>query len=377
MDLKKINSPSYVIEEKLLENNLKLIKKIIDKAEVDIILAFKGFAMWKMFPLMKEYINSATSSSLNEARLAFEEMGSYAHTYSPAYKEDEFDEIMNYSSHITFNSLSQYSLFHKKIINNDRKISIGLRVNHEFSEVETDLYNPCALGSRLGITSDQLQELPEDVEGLHFHSLCESSSYDLEKTLVHFEAKFGKFISKLKWVNFGGGHLITRKDYDVDHLIKVLKAFKSRYPNVKVILEPGSAFAWETGVLVSSVVDIVHNHGVYTAIMDVSFAAHMPDCLEMPYFPRIRDAKHAESSGIGYRIGGNSCLAGDYMGIWEFEAPLKVGDKLIFEDMIHYTMVKTSMFNGLSHPSIGVIRKDGSYECFREFDYMDYKNRLS
>jgi carboxynorspermidine decarboxylase len=378
IDFKKIPSPCYVVEESLLRRNLALIKDVKDRAGIDIILAFKGFAMWGVFPILREYISGAAASSSAEARLSLEEMKAEAHTYSPAYTEKEFSEIIRCSSHITFNSLSQFERFYPLIRQSGKKVSVGLRVNPEYSEVKTALYNPCAPGTRLGINADKLGDsLPEGVEGLHFHALCESSSYDLENTLKSFETRFGKYLPHIKWLNMGGGHLMTRKGYDTNHLVELLKGFRNRYPNISVILEPGSAFAWETGVLVSSVTDIVEDKGVKTAILDVSFTAHMPDCLEMPYKPRITGSVAEENASHTYRMGGNSCLSGDFMGDWSFEKELKTGDNIVFEDMIHYTMVKTTTFNGVTHPSIVIWKEEKGFELIREFGYEDYKNRLS
>ena len=378
IDFNKIPSPCFVLDERLLERNLKLIASVKQQAGIDIILAFKGFAMWSAFPMVRKYVNSTTSSSLNEARLAFDEFGTLTHTYSPAYVKEEFDEIMKYSSHITFNSLTQLNQFQPSIQNFERKISIGIRVNPEFSEVETELYNPCAPGSRLGIIADDLpEELPAEVEGLHFHTLCESRSFDLEKTLKAFEEKFARFLPKIKWVNMGGGHLMTHKEYNTEHLIQILKEFKQRN-KVEVILEPGSAFAWETGYLVSDVVDVVANKGINTAILNVSFAAHMPDCLEMPYKPRIMSSYFEPETGKPtYRMGGNSCLSGDYIGFWSFDKELKIGDKIIFEDMTHYTMVKTTFFNGVGHPSIGSWNEKDGFKLIRKFSYKDFRDKLS
>ena len=378
IDLNKIPSPCYVLDEGLLRKNLELIRSVKDAAGVDIILAFKGFAMWSAFPIVREYISGATASGAYEARLAVEEMKSLAHTYSPAYTEDDFDEVLECSSHITFNSLSQLERFLPAVKDYSRKISVGLRVNPEFSEVDTDLYNPCSPGTRLGILSSQLgEELPDGVEGLHFHTLCESNSVDLEKTLAAFEERFARFLPKVKWVNMGGGHLMTRKGYDTQHLINLLKAFREKW-DVQVILEPGSAFAWETGVLKSTVVDVVENKGIRTAVLNVSFTAHMPDCLEMPYKPRIQGAHFDPVDGKPtYRMGGNSCLAGDFVGYWSFDDELQPGDSIVFEDMIHYTMVKTTMFNGVAHPSIGIWNDETGFRLMREFSYSDYKQRLS
>ena len=377
-----MKEPVYIIEETLLRRNLQLISNVAKEADVEIILAFKAFALWKTFPIFREYINSTTASSLSEARLALEEFGAKAHTYSPAYTDEEIDDIVRCSSHLTFNSLSQYERFNDRV---EGKASIGLRVNPEYSEVGTMLYNPCAPGTRFGITADKLPEtLPANIEGFHCHCHCESGADVLERTLVHIEEKFSKWFPQLKWLNLGGGHLMTRKDYDVSHLINILKGLHGRYPWLKIILEPGSAFAWQTGPLVSHVVDVVENKGIRTAILDVSFTCHMPDCLEMPYMPEVRGAEIVEESSslqsqtseYVYRLGGNSCLSGDFMSSWRFDHELKVGEEVIFEDMIHYTTVKTCMFNGISHPALAMLHKDGKLEILRRFGYEDYRNRM-
>ena len=377
-----MKEPVYIIEETLLRRSLQLIADVAKEADVEIILAFKAFALWKTFPIFREYINSTTASSLSEARLALEEFGAKAHTYSPAYTDEEIDDIVRCSSHLTFNSLSQYERFHDRV---EGKASIGLRVNPEYSEVGTMLYNPCAPGTRFGITADKLPEtLPANIEGFHCHCHCESGADVLERTLVHIEEKFSKWFPQLKWLNLGGGHLMTRKDYDVSHLINILKGLHGRYPWLKIILEPGSAFAWQTGPLVSHVVDIVEDKGIRTAILDVSFTCHMPDCLEMPYMPEVRGAEIVEESSslqsqtseYVYRLGGNSCLSGDFMSSWRFDHELKVGEEVIFEDMIHYTTVKTCMFNGISHPALAMLHKDGKLEILRHFGYEDYRNRM-
>ncbi|MCC8142730.1 MAG: carboxynorspermidine decarboxylase [Tannerellaceae bacterium] len=377
IDINKIPSPCYVMEEELLRRNLALIKSVKEQAGVNIILAFKAFAMWKAFPIIREYIPYSTASSIYEAQLVYEEMGSLAHTYSPAYTEESFPTILQYSSHVTFNSLSQFERFYPQVVAEGNKVSCGLRINPEYSEVGTDLYNPCAPGSRMGIISDLLGDtLPDGVEGFHFHTLCESTSYNLERTLQEVEKRFGRFLPQLKWLNMGGGHLMTRKDYDIPHLVSLLKSFQVKYPNLEIIMEPGSAFAWQTGFLLTTVVDIVENHGIQTAIIDASFTCHMPDCLEMPYKPVIRHATEAVAGKPTYRIGGNSCLSGDFMGDWSFDKPLQVGDKLIFEDMIHYTIVKTNMFNGIPHPSLALWSREDELVIYRRFGYEDYKNRM-
>ena len=378
-------TPYYRIEERLLRNNLALIRRTADEAGVEFILAFKAFALWKTFFIFRDYIAHTTASSPNEARLAFEEFGSKAHTYSPAYEDKDFDTIMRCSSHITFNSLQQFEHFYPRIVENKKLISCGLRINPQYSEIETTLYNPCAPGSRFGILAEQLPDkLPEGVEGFHCHNQCESSAAALVHTLEHIEARFGKWLPAIKWLNLGGGHLLTRKDYDVRLLIDTLKSFKARYPQLHLILEPGSAFAWQTGDLFASVVDIVENDGIKTAILNVSFTCHMPDCLEMPYWPAIRGAETLEppqAAGrerepLVYRLGGNSCLSGDFMGYWRFEQPLQIGDTIRFSDMIHYTTVKTNMFNGIPHPSLVLLRENGEEELLRRFGYEDYRDRM-
>jgi carboxynorspermidine decarboxylase len=378
IDFNKVPSPCYVMEEDLLRKNLSTIKSVGERAGVEIILAFKSFAMWKSFPIFREYINCSTASSLYEARLGFEEMGSRTHTYSPAYIEEEFPQIMDCSSHISFNSFSQFERFYPYVEKEGKDISCGIRINPEYSDVETELYNPCAPGTRFGITSDLLPEtLPKGIDGFHCHTLCESSSYDLEKTLFHIEKRFSKWFSQIKWLNLGGGHLMTRKDYDTEHLIQLLKDFKARYPHLHVILEPGSTFTWQTGVLVSSVVDIVENKGIKTAILNVSFTCHMPDCLEMPYLPDVRGAiSEAVPGKHVYRLGGNSCLSGDYMGDWSFDHELQIGERIIFEDMIHYTMVKTNMFNGIQHPSVAIWSSKNELNIYKTFCYEDYRDRM-
>lgn len=378
IDFTQITTPAFVLDETLLRQNLSLIRSVSERSNVKIILAFKAFSNWKAFPIFREYIQEATASSIHEARLAFEEMGCLAHTFSPAYTVEDFPTMLTYSKHITFNSLSQYERFQPTVsAYTDHAISCGLRINPEYSSVETDLYNPCSPGSRLGITSEQLKNgLPKGIDGLHFHTLCESTSVELEKTLEAMEKRFGHLLPQIKWLNMGGGHLMTRSGYDIEHLIHVLRSFQNKYPHLELILEPGSAFVWETGFLAASVVDIVENHGIQTAILDVSFACHMPDCLEMPYKPRILGATDAVQGKPTYRMGGNSCLAGDYMGDWSFETPLQVGDRIVFMDMIHYTMVKTTQFNGIPHPDLVFVPTNGKSLIWKRFSYEDYKNRM-
>lgn len=383
-----IPTPCYVMEEEKLRKNLSLIQSVARRANVEIILAFKAFALWKAFPIFREYIHHTTASSLYEAMLAYHEFGSKAHTYSPAYTEEDFPSILECSSHITFNSFSQlekYFSLVREFNKSHEPVSCGIRVNPEYSEVEVELYNPCAPGSRFGVRSVEMPDvLPPGIEGFHCHCHCESSSYELERTLVHLEEKFSKWFPQLKWLNLGGGHLMTRSDYDVDHLVKLLNGLHERYPNLRIILEPGSAFAWQTGPLVANVVDVVSSSGIRTAVLNVSFTCHMPDCLEMPYQPKVRGAETLDPDAVKtaspeehvYRLGGNSCLSGDYMGSWKFDHELQVGEQIILEDMIHYTTVKTTMFNGISHPSIGILHTDGTFELYRKFTYEDYKNRM-
>ena len=378
-----IPTPFYIVYEEKLRLNLELIARVKKEAGVNIIMAFKANALWKTFPIIKEYVRDSTASSLNEMRLGNEELGGEVHSYCPAYTDDTIVPFMEGSTHLTFNSISQYLRFKPAVDRHNAgdgngKVSTGLRVNPQCSVIETDIYNPALPGSRFGVTADMIgSELPEGLEGLHFHSLCESSSYDLERVLQAFEQQFGRYLPSVKWVNMGGGHLMTRADYDVEHLIKLLRDFKARYPWLNVIMEPGSAFTWQTGDLITSVVDVVENQGIKTAIIDASFACHMPDCLEMPYKPAIAESIEPDGSAPEYRLGGNSCLSGDFVGDWSFAAPLKVGDRLTLKDMNHYTTVKTTMFNGISHPSIVFCDRNGDCRYQREFDYNDYKSRMS
>jgi carboxynorspermidine decarboxylase len=376
IDFSQIPSPCYVLEEKLLRKNLELINRVQTQSGAEIILALKGFSMYKMFPMVKKYLSGATASSLNEARLIFEEMDCLAHSYAPAYKPEEFEELMGYSSHITFNSLNQFQQFKNQVDGFERKISMGLRINPQYAEVSTDMYNPCVVGSRLGITRDALGDtLPEGIEGLHSHTMCENDSYVLERTLVHIEEKFGDLLHQIKWLNLGGGHLMTKEGYDHAHLIAIIKRVKATY-NIDIILEPGSAIAWQTGYLRSRVLDIVDAQGVDVAILDISFAAHMPDTLEMPYKPKVWGATDAVQGKPTYRLGGMTCLAGDYMSEYSFEKPLEIGDTVIFDDMIHYTMVKTTTFNGVGLPSIGIWHEDDTFELVKSFGFESFKEKI-
>ncbi len=383
-------TPCYVVYEDRLRSNLNLITEVSRKSGAKIIMAFKANALWRTFPIFREYGIQCTASSLNELQLGLEELNTRVHTYCPAYTPTTIKQYLSGSSHITFNSISQWQQFKDEVYkynseHADRLVSPGLRVNPRCSVVETDIYNPALPGSRFGVDAHQLADgLPEGLEGLHFHALCESSSADLKKVLEAFEQQFGHLLPFIKWVNMGGGHLMTREGYDIDLLINLIRTFKMRHPHIEVILEPGSAFTWRSGDLHASVVDIVENDGIKTAILDVSFACHMPDCLEMPYKPTVSEALTDNEinalppgSTYVYRFGGNSCLSGDYMGDWHFKSPLKPGDRLTFEDMNHYTTVKTNMFNGIQHPAITFVNSKGKEYVLRSFDYQDYKHRMS
>jgi len=371
-----IPSPCYICEEKLLENNLKLLQYIQNKSDIKILLALKGFALKSSFDICKQYLSGCCASGLNEALLAYNEFGKEVHTYSPAFKPNEFDKIAQISNHIVFNSFSQLQLYKNQLKSHN---SIGLRINPEVSSVEVDLYNPCGTFSRLGITKKEFEKNKTNldlVDGFHFHSLCEQNATDLQQVLKKFEQNFSQYFSNLKWINFGGGHHITRKDYDVELLINILKDFKNKYPHLEIYLEPGEAIGWQTGYLMATVLDIVHN-GIDIAILDTSAECHMPDTLAMPYKADIKDAsKNIDEKPYKYRLGGNTCLAGDIIGDYSFDKPLKIGDKIILEDMIHYTMVKTTTFNGINLPSIAIKRKNGLIEIISNFGYDDYISRI-
>ena len=383
INLRDYPTPYYIVYEERLRHNLDIITNVAAEAGVKIIMAFKANALWRTFGVMREYDVASTASSLNEMQLANEELGKLAHTYCPAYTSETIWRYLAGSSHITFNSVAQSLRFKPDVeqfnATGDHRVSCGLRINPMCSVIETDIYNPCCPGSRFGVTADELTELPDFIEGFHFHALCESSSHDLEKVITAVEEQFGKYLPLLKWINMGGGHLMTREGYDTRHLIKLLRGFKQRHPNLEIIMEPGSAFTWRTGDLIASVVDVVENSGIKTAIVDVSFACHMPDCLEMPYKPTITEAlpKVVPNGKHNYRMGGNSCLSGDFVGDWSFDRPLKEGDRLTFEDMNHYTTVKTNMFNGIQHPAMLYVHRNGDVEVLREFTYADYKSRMS
>lgn len=381
VDFNNLPSPCFVMEECLLRRNLEKLHYVKEQSGCTLILALKGFSLYRTFPMVRQYLDGATASSLNEARLCVEEMKTLAHVYAPIYLEAEFSKMLTYTRHLTFNTLGQWERFKDRVAAYEKetlhKISCGIRINPQYSEVETEMYNPCVPGSRLGITADHFgKTLPEGIEGLHFHTLCEKDSYTLERTLVHVEARFGHLLHQAKWVNFGGGHLITRADYNPAHLISLLQRFKERY-QVEVILEPGSAIGWQTGYLLSTVQDLFDSQGIQVAMLDVSFAAHMPDTLEMPYKPRIHHAYQDPIDGKPtYRFGGMTCLAGDFMGDYSFDEPLKIGDRVVFDDMMHYTMVKTTTFNGVPLPSIGIWHEDNQFELLRSYGYESFKDRL-
>lgn len=376
MKASELPTPYYIVYEDRMRRNLELITRVEREAGVNIIMAFKANALWRSFPVVREYNRDFTASSLNELRLGNEELGGEAHVYCPVYTEQTIDEFLSRATHLTFNSLSQWERYGQRTL--AAGVSPGLRVNPQCSVIETEIYNPALPGSRFGVTAEQLgRVLPEGIEGLHFHALCESSSYDLAKVLNAFEEQFGCYFRQLKWVNFGGGHLMTREGYDTAHLIEVLRGFRSRYPWLSVVLEPGSAWMWRTGDLITEVLDIVDNQGIKTAVIDASFACHMPDCLEMPYKPAITESVEEAEGLPRYRLGGNSCLSGDYVGDWCFRNPLKAGDRLTLEDMNHYTTVKTTMFNGIQHPDIVMCDINGDCTYLRRFTYEDYKHRMS
>lgn len=378
-----IDTPYYIVYEDRIRRNMEILSHVAKEGGVKIIMAFKANALWKTFPIIADYFKASTASSLNEMKLSLEFLGNEVHTYCPVYTDKSFPEFLKGSSHITFNSLSQFNKFYPmlKEYNNshpDKQVSAGLRVNPHCSVIETDIYNPCMPGSRFGEKPENLADgLPDGIEGLHFHALCESSSYDLEKVLEAFKTEYGHLLPGIKWLNMGGGHLMTRKDYDIKHLISTLNKLHEEYPSLQLIMEPGSAFTWQTGDLVTRVLDVVEDAGIKTAIIDASFACHMPDCLEMPYRPNILESLPDDAAeGHVYRLGGNSCLSGDFTGDWKFAEPLKAGDTLTLLDMNHYTTVKTNMFNGIQHPSIWLSPIKGSPVLLREYTYDDYKTRM-
>ena len=387
ISLEEIQTPFYLCEEELLEKNLKVLQYVQDKSGAKVILALKGFAMWSTFELVSKYLHGCTASGLHEAKLANEEFKKYnqdaeVHTYSPAFSENDIDEIASISDDIVFNSPAQLLKYAKRVKEINPNIKISLRINPEVSSSPKDIYNPCAIYSRLGTTlsslmnnSKEMETVLEYLDGLNFHALCEQDADALQEVLVVFEENFSSFFSNLKYVNFGGGHHITKKGYDLEKLISLIQEFKGKY-NLEVYLEPGEAVGWECGYLVSSVLDIVDN-GMQIAILDTSAEAHMPDTLAMPYRADVRNSGLGGEKTYTYRLTGNTCLAGDVMGDYSFDKPLMVGDRVIFEDQMHYTFVKNTTFNGIKLPSLVVKRIDRSYEIVKEFGYEDYKMRLS
>jgi carboxynorspermidine decarboxylase len=377
--LHEIHTPCFIVNEVKLEENLKTLAKVQEATDAKILLGMKGFAMWSVFPLIEKYLPGVSASSLNEALLGYSEFRGELHVYAPAYTERDFQEILEIADHITFNSVSQWQKYQRTILNTKRKIQCAVRINPEHSEVKTKIYDPCAPLSRLGITIDNFKKHEQELEGingLHFHNLCELNADSLERTLEVVEKNFGFYFDHISWINFGGGHHITRSDYDVDKLIEIINTFKEKY-QLDVYLEPGEAIALNTGVLVSKVEDIFHN-GMNIAILDTSATAHMPDVLEMPYRPLIENAGEANEKQYTYRLGGMTCLAGDVIGDYSFDKPLQEGDTLVFGDMAHYSMVKTTTFNGVNLPSIYTFNSDsGELNLQKRFGFEDYRNRLS
>ena len=376
IDISSLPTPSYIVDERLLIKNLEKLKSIIDKTGCRILLAQKGFSMFYFYPLIKKYLNGTTASSLYEARLGFEEMGNETHIFNPSYREDEIDEILSMVDHIVFNSFNQWSKYKNIVKSHERTISCGLRVNPEYSSVETEIYNPTGKFSRFGVTKVNFKEDELDgIDGLHFHALCEQNSDALEATLVAFEEKFGQYLHGMKWVNFGGGHHITRDDYDVEKLINCINHIKNKY-NVEVYLEPGEAVALNTGFLVTEVLDTIYNE-MDILLVDTSAACHMPDVIEMPYRPFIINSGIPNEKAYTYKLGGPTCLAGDVIGDYSFDNPINIGDKLIFTDMAHYSMVKNNTFNGINLPSIAAYTEKDGVKVIRSFKYEDFRNRLS
>ena len=374
--LKSLPTPCYVVDEAKLLKNLQLLKRVQEETGAHILLAQKCFSMFRLYPMIGEYLAGTTASGIFEARLGYEEMGKENHVFAPAFKDADMQELVKICDHIVFNSFSQFAK-HKAVCKL-AGVSMGIRVNPECStqEGENAIYDPCAVGSRLGVTLANFPDkLPPEIEGLHFHTLCEQNADDLLTTWKAFEAKFGKFFGQLKWINLGGGHHITREDYQLDVLIDLLKYIRDTY-HVQVYLEPGEAVALNAGYLVTEVMDIVHN-GLDILILDASAACHMPDVLEMPYRPPLRAAGEANEKKYTYRLSSMTCLAGDVIGDYSFDKEVKVGDKLIFEDMAIYSMVKNNTFNGMPLPDIVLLHKDGQAELVRRFGYEEFKGRLS
>ena len=376
IDISTLPTPSYLVDQRLLIKNLELLASVKERTGCKILLAQKAFSMFSVYPLIAKYLDGVTSSGVMEARLRYEEMGKEVHTYAPAFADHEMDDVIRYSDHIVFNSFHQWNKFKDKVKNSGKQIECGLRLNPKYSEIDTDIYNPCFTGSRLGITPEQFQpDQLDGIDGLHFHTMCEQNSDTLERTLKVVDDTFGSYIKQMKWLNFGGGHHITRSDYDIETLIRCIQFAQDTY-GVQVYLEPGEAVALNTGYLVSTVLDTIEN-GMHLAILDTSAACHMPDVLEMPYRPHIIGADLPNEKTYTYRLGGPTCLAGDIIGDYSFDAPLKEGDKLIFCDMAHYTMVKNNTFNGMNLPSIALYSQENGLQIIKQFGYEDFKSRLS
>lgn len=376
IDFAALPTPCYVVDEGLLKKNLEILQSVQNRTGCKILLALKGFSMFSVFPLVGRYLAGITASSLFEARLGFEEMGKEVHIYSPAFIEEEFSEIMGLCDHIVFNSFAQWQKYRSQVRGSDRRIECGIRINPEYSELKTAIYDPCYAHSRLGVTLANFRpEQLDDLDGLHFHTMCEQNSDTLERTIKVVDEKFGPWIKQMKWLNFGGGHHITRPDYDIEALVRSINYFQDKY-GVAVYLEPGEAIALNTGFLVAKVLDVVDN-GMPIAILDASAACHMPDVLEMPYRPAIIGAGLPGEKAFTCRLGGPTCLAGDVIGDYSFDQPLQPGDRLVFCDMAHYTMVKNNTFNGINLPSIAIADEQGELKIIRQFDYQDYRNRLS
>jgi len=380
VDLSQVPSPCHVLHRGLLEQNLRILRSVMDRSGAKILLALKGFAQFSEAKLISKYLVGTTASGINEALLGREEFCGEVHAYSPAFKDEEFSHLLRVADHISFNSVAQWQRHKAAALASGRKLSFGLRVNPEHAEVDVELYNPCAAGSRLGTLRSEIKSAAalEGLEGLHFHTMCQQGADVLERTVAAFEAKFGEFIPQLKWVNFGGGHHITREGYDLERLIRVITGFRQRWgQHIQVYLEPGEAIGIGTGVLVGTVLDLVHN-GVDIAIIDISATNHMPDTLEMPYRADIMDADLPGKLPHTYRLGSVTCLAGDVIGDYSFPAPLKIGQRLVFMDMSHYTFVKNTTFNGVPLPAIASFDPaSGQTQVVRRFGYADYKNRLS
>ena len=376
IDISTLPTPSYLVDQRLLIKNLELLASVKERTGCKILLAQKAFSMFSVYPLIAKYLDGVTSSGVMEARLGYEEMGKEVHTYAPAFADHEMDDVIRYSDHIVFNSFHQWNKFKDKVRSSGKQIECGLRLNPKYSEIDTDIYDPCFTGSRLGITPEQFQpDQLDGIDGLHFHTMCEQNSDTLERTLKVVDDTFGSYIKQMKWLNFGGGHHITRSDYDIETLIRCIQFAQDTY-GVQVYLEPGEAVALNTGYLVSTVLDTIEN-GMHLAILDTSAACHMPDVLEMPYRPHIIGAGVPNEKAYTYRLGGPTCLAGDIIGDYSFDVPLKEGDKLIFCDMAHYTMVKNNTFNGMNLPSIALYSQENGLQIIKQFGYEDFKSRLS